>query len=290
MDKTGIANRVSVVTIIVNIILSVFKFTAGILCGSAALISDAVHSASDVLSTFAVIAGVNISARDSDKEHRYGHERIEEIFSVILSVILFATGIGIGIEGIREIGIVKEAPGMLALWAAFISIVIKEAMYHYTRMAADKINSNALRADAWHHRSDALSSVGSFIGVLASRAGFAAGDSIAAVVICIFIIIAAWKIFKDSIDRLIDKSCDTKTERMIYDNIISQNGVIAVDDLKTRLFGAKIYVDVEISAEGSLSLYEAHEIAHKVHDSVENGFRDVKHCMVHVNPAKSIDK
>ena len=283
-----IAMRVSVVSIIINIILSLFKLFAGIFAKSNAMISDAIHSASDVFSTFIVIIGVNIANKQSDKEHQYGHERLECVAAIILAIILAATGIGIGINGMEKIlgGSYweLEVPGRIALIAAIISIVIKEWMYWYTRSAAKKINSGALMADAWHHRSDSLSSIGALIGILGARLGYPILDPVASVVICIFIIKAAYDIFKDAIDKLVDKSCDEETVEKIKKVIMNQEGVLGIDLLRTRLFGSKIYVDVEISADGNKPLKETHAIAEKVHDAIEEEFKTVKHCMVHVNP------
>ena len=177
-----------------------------------------------------------------------------------------------------------EIPGMIALAAAVVSIGVKEAMFWYTRAAAKKINSGALMADAWHHRSDALSSVGAFVGILGARMGFPVLDPLASVVICIFIAKAAYDIFKDAIDKMVDKSCDEETERAMREVILKQAGVQRVDMLHTRLFGARIYVDIEISADGEMTLREGHEIAQEVHDRIEEEFPLVKHCMVHVNP------
>ena len=287
MDNVKVANRVSVITMIVNIVLALFKAIAGIIAHSAALISDAVHSASDVVSTIAVIAGINIAARESDKGHQYGHDRMENLFSLILAIILFATGVGIGISGIKSVlggyGDLK-IPGMLALVAAVVSIVVKEWMYHYTVRAAKKINSTALKADAWHHRSDALSSIGSFVGVLGARLGFPVCDSIASIIICLFIIKAAWDIFIEAADGMVDRSASDEVCTQLRELILLQEGVLGIDDLKTRLFGSKMYVDVEICADGEQSLNDAHKIAHCVHDAIEEKFSDVKHCMVHVNP------
>ena len=289
VDKK-IAMRVSTVSIVVNVMLSIFKLFAGIFAKSGAMISDAIHSASDVFSTFIVIIGVNIANKKSDKEHQYGHERLECIASIILAVILFATGIGIGIGGIKKImernyGNLK-IPGVLALIAAVVSIVVKEWMYWYTRSAAKKINSGALMADAWHHRSDALSSIGAFIGIFGARLGFPILDPIASVIICVFIGKAAFDVFKDSIDKLVDKSCDDVIVKKMRTIIMNEDGVIRIDSLRTRLFGAKIYVDIEIAADGSKTLTDTHEIAERVHNVVELNFESVKHCMVHVNPYK----
>ena len=280
--------RVSAVTIVWNVILSIFKLIAGIVGHSGAMISDAVHSASDVFSTIIVILGINIASRQSDDDHQYGHDRLECVAAILLAVVLFATGIGIGIGGINKIitgtSGKDEIPGMIALLAAVASILVKESMFWYTRSAAKKINSGALMADAWHHRSDALSSVGALIGIGGARLGFPVLDPIASVIICVFIVKAAYDIFKDAIDKMVDKSCDEETEEKMRRLIEEQQGVLKVDVLRTRLFGAKMYVDIEIAADGDITLREGHEIAQVVHDKVEEEFPLVKHCMVHVNP------
>ena len=282
------AMRVSAVTIVWNVILSIFKLIAGIVGHSGAMISDAVHSASDVFSTIIVILGINIASRQSDDDHQYGHDRLECVAAILLAVVLFATGIGIGIGGINKIitGTTgkDEIPGMIALLAAVASILVKESMFWYTRSAAKKINSGALMADAWHHRSDALSSIGALIGIGGARLGFPVLDPIASVIICVFIVKAAYDIFKDAVDKMVDKSCDEETEEKMRQLIKEQTGVLKVDVLRTRLFGAKMYVDIEIAADGDITLREGHEIAQVVHDKVEEEFPLVKHCMVHVNP------
>lgn len=283
-----VAMKVSGVSIAVNLLLSLFKLLAGIVAHSGAMISDAIHSASDVGSTFVVIVGVNLSSKKSDKEHQYGHERMECVSSIILSGLLLATGIGIGMSGIQNImkstsGKDIAIPGTLALVAAVVSIVVKEWMFWYTRSAA-KINSGALMADAWHHRSDAMSSVGAFIGILGARLGFPILDPIASVAICVLIVKASIDIFRDAIDKMVDHSCDEATEESMREVIMGVKGVKGIDLLQTRLFGSKMYVDIEISADGTIPLDEAHDIAENVHHSIEKNFKDVKHCMVHVNP------
>lgn len=284
-----LAMRVSVVTIIGNIILSFLKLLAGIIGNSGAMISDAVHSASDVFSTFIVIIGFQLAAKESDENHPYGHERLECVASIILAVLLFATGIGIGLSGLKKIvGGNYEAlqiPTRLALVAATLSILVKEWMYRYTRNAAKKINSGALMADAWHHRSDALSSIGAFAGIIGARMGFPILDPIASVSICFFIVKVALEIFKDALDKMIDKSCDNETEEKMIEIVRVQEDVIGIDSIKTRLFGSRMYVDIEIVVDGEKPLHIAHEIAQKVHDTIECEFKDVKHCMVHVNPS-----
>lgn len=289
MDEKAIAMRVSVVTVIVNLLLAVAKLIAGIVAHSGAMISDAVHSASDVFSTFVVMIGIAMSHKQSDEGHPYGHERLECVVSILLAVLLGLTGLGIGYSGLEKI--VGDAsalvvPGKLALAAAVISIVVKEWMYWYTRAAAHKVKSGALMADAWHHRSDALSSIGALIGIGGAMLGYPIMDPIASVVICIFIEKVAFDIFKDAVEKMVDKSAPEAVEKKMHDLINAQDGVASVDDVKTRMFASKLYVDVEIAVDGEMSVSDAHQIAENVHDKVEAEFDDVKHCMVHVNPAE----
>ena len=288
------AMRVSTVSIAVNLLLSMGKLLAGIFGRSGAMISDAVHSASDVFSTVIVIIGVRISAKKSDTDHPYGHERMECVASIILATILMATGLGIGFGGLRTVlsGNYETlaVPGVMALAAAVVSIAVKEWMYWYTRAAAKKINSGALMADAWHHRSDALSSIGAFIGIAGSRMGYPVLDSVACLVISVFIAKAAYEIFMDAVDKMVDKACDARTEEEIRRIVLKESGVLGIDRLMTRLFGAKMYVDMEIAADGNRTLYETHDIAERVHHAIEEHFPEVKHCMVHVNPVKKLNE
>lgn len=285
-EKT--ATLVSAVSIIGNTILSLFKAFAGIVAGSGAMVSDAVHSASDVISSIIVIIGIRFSARDSDKSHPYGHERFECVAAIILAVILLMSGLIIGLCAVGTIisgkYIDAAPPGKIALIAAIISIISKEAMYQYTKHYAVKYFSGALMADAWHHRSDALSSVGSLIGIAGARLGFPVTDAVASIIICIFIIKAAIDIFNDAINKMVDRSCDAVLEEKIKKCAEETDGVKGIDLIRTRIFGNKIYVDLEIRAEGSISLSEGHKIADNVHNSIEEKFSNVKHIMVHVNP------
>lgn len=280
------AIKISVVTIIINVVLSVFKFIAGIVAHSGAMLSDAVHSLSDVLSTFVVIAGIKLAGKSNDAEHPYGHERMECVAAIILAVMLALVGGGIGYSGILKI-ISKESiktPGMLALIAAVVSIITKEWMYWYTRGVAKKNNSDALMADAWHHRSDALSSVGSFIGIGGAILGYPILDSLASVIISLFILKAAYDIFMGAINKMVDRACEPETIKEIRDIILSDEEILSLDLLKTRMFGSKIFVDVEIGLNGDVSLSYAHSVADKIHDEIEEKIPSVKHCMIHVNP------
>ena len=285
MDKK-LANKVSIITIILNLALSLFKFIIGFVGHSQALVSDAVHSASDVVSTIAVMFGVNMSAKKSDSSHPYGHERIESIFSIILAMMLFITGLGIGITAVKTIisGAEIAIPGKMTLVAAIISIAVKDWMYHFTKRTAIKIDSSSLLADAWHHRSDALSSIGSLIGIGGALLGFKICEPIASIVICIFIAKASIEIFMDAVNRLIDRACSDEEIEEIRKYIMEIDGVKRIDSLMTRRFGSKIYVDLEIAEDPDITLREAHDIAERVHDNIENKIENIKHCMIHVNP------
>jgi len=284
----SIATRVSLVSIIWNLILSLIKFLAGIIANSTAMISDAVHSASDVFSSIIVIIGVRVSAKESDKEHPYGHERLECVAAIVLSTILAITGLAIGYSALMKIinGDYRtmQVPGLLALAAAVLSIVVKEGMFWYTRHFAKQLDSGALMADAWHHRSDALSSVGALIGIGAARLGYPVMEPVASLVICVFICKAAYEIFKDAIDKMVDRSCSAELEEEIRKTVLMMEGVEGVDLLQTRMFGNKIYVDLEICADGEKTLTQTHEIAENLHDLLEEKFPQIKHIMIHVNP------
>lgn len=283
-----LAMRVSLITLLVNAALTVLKLAAGIIASSGAMVSDAVHSASDVFSTLLVMFGVNMAARAEDSDHPYGHERLECVTALLLALMLLATGLGIGVSGAKNIKLALDgelaAPGALALWAAVISIAVKEWMFHYTRHAAQRTDSGALLADAWHHRSDALSSIGSFVGVLGARLGWPILDPIAALVIALFIVKVAYDIAMDAFDKMVDRACDDETVAKIRKLALTTDGVLTVDELKTRRFGSKSYVDIEIGVNAELSLIAAHNIAEALHDRIEAEVPGVKHCMVHVNP------
>ncbi len=290
-DFQRVADRVSVTSITGNMILSGFKLIAGIAAHSNAMISDAIHSASDVFSTVVVMIGIRLASKKADKEHPYGHERLECVAAIILAMVLFMTGLGIGMEALKNIlsGSYNDlqVPGILALVAAAVSIAAKEAMFWYTKYYAVRIDSSALLADAWHHRSDAFSSVGALIGIVGARQGFPVMDSIASLVIFAFILKAAYDIFKDAIDKMVDHSCDEETERQICECVMKNREVMGIDSLHTRIFGNRMYVDIEIAVDGSYTLQRAHEIAEEVHEDIERNFQKIKHIMVHVNPAQA---
>lgn len=299
--------RLAAVGIGGNILLTAFKLFAGFAGHSGAMISDAVHSLSDVAATLIATVGVKMAQRAADTGHPYGHERMESIATLLLSIILLLAALAIGKAGVEAVvgllgGIapaMAEAsgspslthvtavtpPGLIALAAAIVSIVVKEAMFWYTRHYAKILNSQAFMADAWHHRSDALSSVGSLLGIAGARLGFAIADPVASIVICIFILKVAVTMGHQALSGLVDQSCSEQYNQNLTDYIAAFDGVVRVDKVRTRLFGNRVYVDLEIAVDGDLPLRQAHGIAQAVHDGVEKSHPDIKHIMIHVNPA-----
>lgn len=289
-ERQKIVQRVGLVTICVNFILAAGKLTAGFVGKSTAMISDAVHSFSDVISTIIVIIGAKLAGNKADHEHNYGHEKFESIATILLAMVLFATAIALFYAGIKSILAASASdrtftpPTAVALTAAIVSIVVKGWMYFYTVFYARKIASQALKADAWHHLSDSLSSVGSFIGILGAMLGVFVLDGIATLVISLLIGKVSIDIVLQVIRQLTDHAASDETVAKIKKIIADDEQVLRLDDLKTRICGSVIYVDAEIAVDRSLNIVEAHAIAQTVHDQIERELGVVKHVNVHVNP------
>jgi len=284
-ERIKIGNKISKITIVANVGLSILKILAGVFGRSSALIADGMHSFSDILSTFVVMLGLKLSEKPADESHPYGHERIEPALTKILAVILFGTALMIFYCGLTTILRGNyQVPETITIVAAVISIFTKEWMYKYTKKGAERIESSALLADAWHHRSDAFSSIGTLIGVVGARLGYPILDPLASIVISLFIAKMAFEIYYEALNQLLDRAADSETIEEIKKIILSVDGVLGIDVLKTRIYSNKIYVDVEISVNKDLSLIEAHNISENVHSKIESNLKRVKHCMVHVNP------
>lgn len=283
-NRIKIGFKVSLTTIAVNCFLSIMKVIIGIIGKSNAMIADGIHSFSDVVSTIGVLIGLKLSSKEADKEHPYGHEKIESLSSLLLSIMLFLVALGIGISGFKNIRSGNlTVPSYVAIFGAVISIITKEWMFYYTLKYSKMIDSPSLKADAWHHRSDSLSSIGALIGIIGAIMGFPILDSLVSIVISIIIIKVSYDIFSQSIMQIIDRSASDEVIKDIENKINTINGVKHIDNLKTRLDANKIYVDVEVSVDGTLSVIEGHEIAHNIHDLIESN-SSIKHCMVHINP------
>ena len=291
-ENSKIVRQTAAVGVFGNVLLSAFKLFAGIFGHSAAMVSDAVHSLSDVFATLIAYIGRRISEKPADKEHPYGHERFECIASILLGAILIATGVRIGVgcteSIINKTYLTAAEPGVIALVAAVASIVTKEAMFWYTLHQAKRIKSSAFRADAWHHRSDALSSVGALIGIGAARMGYPVMDQVAGLIISVVILFVAAGIIKDAVNSMLDRAAAPEVEesmrRAINEYAEETGNRVDIDSLITRVFGDKIYVDLELGVDGDMKLKDAHDIAEGVHSLIERNFADVKHVMVHLNP------
>ncbi len=266
--------KASWITILANVILSAIKIAAGIIGKSSAMLADGVHTLSDVLTTFVVLMGLKISSKEADEKHPYGHEKYEPVFAKLLSILLGITGLYIGYEGIKVLRSGNiQVPGRIALIAAIISIVTKEVMYRYTIKVGRKIKSLSMEADAWHHRSDALSSVGTFVGILGARLGLKILDPIAAIIVSVFIIKVGIDLYVKSVrGGLVDEAADNETISKIEELTYSIEDVKGIKDLKTRIFGNKIYVDIDILVKGDITVTEGHDIAEKVHDLIEKKY------------------
>lgn len=285
-EKAGM--KVSFISLISNSLLSIFKLLAGIIGKSYAMVADAVHSFSDVFTTIIVIIGFKISSKKADRNHPYGHDRFECVTAMLLAFALFAVGIVIGYTAIQNLITEKykvaQTPEIIALIAAVVSILVQLVLFIMTRSVAKRINSGSLKADAWHHLSDSLSSIGSFIGILGAILGFGILDVIAGFVICLLIVKVAISIFIDSIKKMADTAAPVDVQIEIENLAKSIDGVKRIDSLRTRLFGNMIYIDIEIACDPNLNLVEAHDIAQNVHNKIEGQLSFVKHCLVHVNP------
>lgn len=287
--KSKVINNVSIITILLNVVLSVGKFIAGIVGNSSAMIADAFHSMSDVLTTIIVIIGNHIANKKADEGHPYGHERFECIASFILAFILMEAGIVTLSGALKSISEkTVEVPSSIALYAGIASILVKGWMFIYTYSNGKKVNSSLLKADAVHHLSDCFSSIAAIIGIVASQLGYEYGDALAGAVIAVILMNVAFGIIRDSSDKMVDKSCPKEFVNKVKNEILDVNGVKQVSSLKTRIFADKVYVDVEIDVDENLSLKDAHSIAEDVHSTIEKLNGNVKHCMVHVNPYENI--
>ena len=284
------AVRVSMVSIVGNTVLSIFKFLAGIFAHSGAMVSDAVHSASDVFSSVIVIIGVKLSTRASDKEHPYGHERFECVAAIVLAFILFVTGLFIGHVALERIGTQSALlPGKLALIAAIVSIIVKEAMFWYTRFYAKDLDSGALMADAWHHRSDAFSSIGTAAGIggaILLGDHWRVLDPVAAVIVSFFIMKVAVQLLIPCVDELLEKSLPAEVEDEILKTILSFPGISSPHHLRTRRIGSYCAIEVHVRMDGSISLEEAHETATAVENKLKRQFGKGTLVSIHVEPVK----
>ena len=286
--------KVTIAGSITNLLLLVFKFAAGVIGQSAAMIADAVHSLSDFITDIIVIIFVKIANKPQDKDHDFGHGKYETLATAIIGLVLFFVGAGIFWNGAKSIwgflhGQALEEPGMIALWAALISIVSKEALYQYTRIAGEKMNSKSVVANAWHHRSDALSSIGTAIGIggaILLGEKWRVLDPIAAVVVSFFIIKVAYKLFKPCIDELIEASLPDDTEKQITDILLSFPEVSSPHNLRTRRIGNNCAMDVHVRMDGKMTVEQSHAVTREMETRLKDLLGSGAFISIHVEPVK----
>lgn len=280
------ANKVTLLSILWNVILTIIKLLAGILGRSSSMIADAMHSASDIISSIGVLIGNKIAKTPNDKDHNYGHEKAETLVSFLLSLLLIFVSLKIGYDGVKSLFHLDQVkiPTILPLVVSVISIVIKEYQYRITIKVANKINSPSLKADAWHHRSDALSSIAAFIGIGGSMLGFKALDPLAAIVVALFIAKIGFDILKDSANELMDSSISEDEESKIIEIAKNTAGVIHLGELKSRKHGAMAYLDLTICVNKNLTVFEGHEIASNLEKCLIESMRFIKGITIHVEP------
>ncbi len=278
--------KVTIISILWNIVLTIIKVLGGILGKSNAMIADGLHSASDIISSIGVLIGNHIAKTPHDKEHNYGHEKAETLVSFLLSILLIFVSLKISLGGINSLFYLNEVkiPTILPLVISLISIGIKEYQYRITIKVAKMTNSPALKADAWHHRSDALSSIAAFIGIGGSILGFKALDPIATIVVGLFVTKVGFDILKDSTNELMDYSLDEKEELQILEIAKSTDGVLNLGELRSRKHGSMAYVDLTICVNKDLTVLQGHEIANKLEISILEELQIVKGITVHVEP------
>lgn len=297
METKDREHRIYFVTLmgsVVNIVLLVFKFMAGILGGSAAMIADAVHSLSDFMTDIVVLLFVKISSKPEDKDHDYGHGKYETLATSLIGVALLCVGLYIFYSGAYRTwaafkGAPIEQPGIVALWAALFSIVMKEWTYRFTVKVGKEVESQAVVANAWHHRSDALSSIGTAIGIggaIFLGEDWAVLDPIAAVVVSIFIIRTAAMLVSGSLDELLEKSLPDDEERQIEEIVHSEPEVSGMHNLCTRRIGNRIAIEMHLRMPGEISLNESHAHATNIERKLRSHFGERTHINIHVEPLK----
>lgn len=293
-ERVRAINRVTIKGSIINVVLLIFKFVAGIVGGSAAMIADAVHSLSDFLTDVVVVVFVRLGSKPEDGDHDYGHGKYETLATAAIGMALFIVGAMLCYGGGAKIvsamrGEALEQPGWIALAAALMSIALKEWAYRFTVSVGRRLDSPAVVANAWHHRSDALSSIGTAIGIggaiiLGSR--WAVLDPIAAVVVSVFIMRTAYTLVGQSMGELLEKSLPEDMERQIADIASEEPTVSAIQHLRTRRIGSHIAIDMHVRMPGALSLYEAHQHATNIEQRLRERFGEETYINLHVEPVK----
>ena len=280
------SNKITVISILLNIGLTILKILAGILGNSTAIIADGLHSASDIITSIGILIGNKISRKPRDDEHQYGHEKAESLVSFILAAVLIGIALKIGYDGFKDLININNilVPNALPLVVALISIAVKEYQYQITIRVAKRINSSSLKADAWHHRSDAFSSIAAFIGIGGAMLGFKILDPIASIIVAIVVIKVGIEILKSSCDELMDSSISKEDIREIKSLIDNNKKIYGIKDFKSRKYGSIAYIDMSIFIDKSKTLEEAHDIADNLEHSIISNLNYIKEINIHTEP------
>ena len=280
------SNKVTLITILLNIGLTILKILAGILGNSTAIIADGLHSASDIITSIGILIGNKISRKPRDDEHQYGHEKAEGLVSFILAAVLIIVALKIGYDGVKELFNINDIliPNALPLIVALISIGVKEYQYQITIRVAKRINSSSLKADAWHHRSDAFSSIAAFIGIGGAMLGFKILDPIASIIVAIVVIKVGIEILKSACNELMDSSISKQDICEIESLVDKDDEIYGIKDFKSRKYGSIAYIDMSIFIDKSKTLEEAHDIADNLEHSIISNLNYIKEINIHTEP------
>ncbi|MFA6647983.1 MAG: cation diffusion facilitator family transporter [Candidatus Izemoplasmatales bacterium] len=287
-----IIKKNTILTIFSNSFLAAIKLVGGILGNSSVLITDAINSISDIATNLVVFISAKFSKKEKDKTHPYGHDKFDSMVSIFLGFALIVTAIEVGkhafttLYGVLFENLIIDVPEWYTIVIVGITLVVKESLYRITVKDAKKAASQALIAQAWDHRSDTLTSIGALIGILGATFGIGFLEPIASLFILFFILKLGFKIIKTGVSQVVDQSADDEQVKIIRKIVLDHEEVLSIDEIKTRQFGVKYYVDLEISLDKNFSLLQAHDISEKIHDEIEEKLADVIHCMIHVNPGE----
>ncbi|WP_052045159.1 cation diffusion facilitator family transporter [Caloranaerobacter azorensis] len=283
-----IASRITWITIILNLVLAIGKIIIGFISNSSAILADGIHTVSDIGSSVGIVIGFFIAKKPEDEEHQYGHEKAETIAAFLLSLMLIAVGVKMGISSLKlMLCQTVKVPTVIAIWAAAISIVIKELQFRMVMNVGKKIDSKALIADAWHHRSDALSSIAALLGVIGARMGYPLLDPLAGLVVSIIVVKVGVEFFIHGYNELMDVSIEESKLYEISRNLMKNTDIRNINDIKARKHGSKVYVDIKVCVDPNITVYMGHSIAEKVEEEVKRSLKNVKDVMVHVNPCSN---
>ncbi|AOT72996.1 cation diffusion facilitator family transporter [Geosporobacter ferrireducens] len=284
-DRLRLGNKIIMITILLNVLLTIMKVGAGYLGKSTATIADGLHSASDIITSVGVIVGMLLASKPRDEKHQYGHEKAESIAGFLLALVLTFTGLKIGYESLTiMISGTFAVPELYTAAIAAVSIAIKEYQFRITSAAAKKLNSNAMMGDAWHHRSDALSSVAALLGILGARMGYVFLDPLAGAIVSLIVVKIGIQLLLAGIDELMDGALDEAQMNTVHSKLKDIDGIGCITEIRGRKHGSKAYVDVKICVDPHISVYKGHNIGEEVEALIKENIENVKDVIVHVDP------